>query len=272
MNILLKRTLSGILFISIVAGALFLGEYTMLLLTLLVYAISFREFQAMFRKKGHLIYLIALFAGLVFLATSYLVLSGKAGVFLLPVVATAIMALLLLYSLFSTVSLSDLGTSIFALTWLAGSSAFFIGTGWINETGAYQPVLPMILFILIWTNDVSAYLFGSRIGKHPLARRISPGKTWEGCIGGLILTSVGGWVVFLVTGLYHPLLWILTGALISLSSIAGDLFESKLKREAEVKDSGNMIPGHGGILDRFDSTFFSAPVYFIILYTWQLLA
>jgi len=121
--------------------------------------------------------------------------------------------------------------------------------------------LPTLLFILaaIWINDTMAYITGSLIGKHKLVERISPGKTWEGFIGGLIFT-IG--IMLLANALFFDF-DIATLAVVSLviviSGTLGDLLESKLKREAGVKDSGSFIPGHGGILDRLDSLLLAAP-------------
>lgn len=272
MNILLKRTLSGIIFIALVTVALFLSEYTMLILMLAVFSLSFIEFQRMFRIQVTVAFITNLIAGQFLLVCAYLYFSGMTGVSVLGFAVIGFFTTLVLLSVFGRISFSDLSILSVGMLWVAGSSIFFIATGWIGDSGLYDPVFPMVLLVLVWIYDIAAYLVGSRIGKKQLASGISPGKTWEGFIGGILITSLAGWGVYRLTELYHPLLWVFIGAIISLSATVGDLFESKLKREAGVKDSGTIMPGHGGMLDRFDSTFFSAPVYFLILITWKLLS
>lgn len=124
----------------------------------------------------------------------------------------------------------------------------------------------MGFFVLIWLGDVFAYLVGSLIGKHKLCPSLSPSKTWEGALGGGIFTLIGGWLwwKFMLPD-FEVLHWLLISVLVSVFGMMGDLFESKIKREAGVKDSGNILPGHGGILDRFDSAIMAAPVVFVII-------
>ncbi len=122
--------------------------------------------------------------------------------------------------------------------------------------------LPILIIISIWLNDSFAYLIGSWIGKNPLSK-ISPKKTWEGTIGGILLTVF----IFVVAGYYKlidsSIHIIAIVALTTISGTFGDLFESKLKRMANVKDSGSFMPGHGGFLDRFDSLLFAIPTVWL---------
>jgi phosphatidate cytidylyltransferase len=121
------------------------------------------------------------------------------------------------------------------------------------------------IFFSIWINDTMAYIVGSLIGKTPFSK-ISPKKTWEGTIGGALLCVV----VIALLGYYIPVAkviavkhWIAIAAICAIAGTAGDLFESKLKRMANVKDSGSIMPGHGGFLDRFDSLLFAAPAVWV---------
>jgi phosphatidate cytidylyltransferase len=129
--------------------------------------------------------------------------------------------------------------------------------------------IPLCIIFSIWVNDTMAYLVGSFIGRTPLTK-ISPKKTWEGTLGGIILCVVAiGFLYPLWMGKdlktsYAPLrVWFIIPALCAISGTIGDLFESKLKRMADVKDSGNFMPGHGGFLDRFDSFLFAVPAVWI---------
>ena len=126
--------------------------------------------------------------------------------------------------------------------------------------------LLMALFVFVWTNDTGAYIVGCTLGKHRLFERISPKKSWEGFFGGLafciILASLANYII---PGMLSTAQWIGMGILTSIFSTWGDLCESLLKRTAGVKDSGKILPGHGGILDRFDSELIASPVIFIYL-------
>lgn len=122
------------------------------------------------------------------------------------------------------------------------------------------------VFVFVWLNDTGAYLVGSMIGKHKLLERISPKKTIEGTIGGAVATMLGGLGCFyLFPGITSLIHWIILALLVSLFATWGDLFESFLKRTYGVKDSGNILPGHGGILDRIDSILMVAPIAYLYI-------
>ena len=130
----------------------------------------------------------------------------------------------------------------------------------------YRPLTVLGIFIIVWANDVGAYLFGVMLGRHKLFERISPKKSWEGFVGGLLCAVGAG---LLIAGFQHSSLWFWggAGAVISVTGVFGDLVESMLKRSVGLKDSGNSIPGHGGFLDRFDALLLAVPfvfTYFII--------
>ena len=134
----------------------------------------------------------------------------------------------------------------------------------------YNPKILISIFILIWTNDTFAYIVGKSIGKHKLFQSISPKKTIEGFIGGLIFAILAGFVIskyyFVPTDNYAEkslFIWTITAFLVGIFGTIGDLVESKFKRLANVKDSGNIMPGHGGILDRLDSVIFVAPFVYL---------
>jgi len=123
-------------------------------------------------------------------------------------------------------------------------------------------ILPLSLMLMIWCNDTMAYLVGSFIGKHSLSP-ISPGKTWEGTIGGALLTIIGACIYGYFSHTYTFMDWIALALCATVAGTFGDLLESKLKRMAGLKDSGNLMPGHGGALDRFDSLLIAAPFAFV---------
>lgn len=131
--------------------------------------------------------------------------------------------------------------------------------------GQKNMILPIALILMLWTNDTMAYLVGSFIGRTPFSK-ISPKKTWEGTIGGAVLTMGGAAIYGYYAASYRMADWIVFALCAAVAGTAGDLFESKLKRMANVKDSGTMMPGHGGALDRFDSLLFAAPFAFLYAY------
>jgi len=163
----------------------------------------------------------------------------------------------------------DHGTGALILFWIALPLSSFLATAWFPE-GAWNSLLPVAVISLVWVNDTFAYVSGSLLGKHPMTPKLSPGKTWEGFVGGILFTMLSGWIFFHFTGLQSAATWISAGVVAGLFGLAGDLFESGLKRKYKVKDTGNLLPGHGGILDRFDSLLFVAPAMFLLILLLQL--
>ena len=138
-------------------------------------------------------------------------------------------------------------------------------SGYFFSEGEYTPRIILSYILIVWSNDIGAYLVGVPFGKHRLCQRISPLKSWEGFFGG-IAVAIG---VATLAGhlLGEPLIkWAVLGLIVAVTGVAGDLVESMLKREAGVKDSGRLLPGHGGFLDRFDALLCSAPFLFTYLY------
>lgn len=144
----------------------------------------------------------------------------------------------------------------------------------------FEWLLPLSLFIFLWTNDTGAYCSGSLLGRHKLFPRISPGKSWEGSIGGAVFVMIAAAIIYflnvgqtdgLVVGM--PLWqWLGLGLVVVVFGTWGDLVESLFKRTLGIKDSGNILPGHGGMLDRFDSSLMAIPAAVVYLYTLQLFA
>lgn len=162
---------------------------------------------------------------------------------------------------------SSIGLGVFGLVWilLPLSLLFFV---WMPQS----PEQVLAFFILIWMSDTAAYVCGSLFGRHKLAPNISPGKTWEGFLGSCVLTMLAAWLLsslpyFQSAGL-SLWQWIVFALVIEVFGLIGDLTESLFKRKAGVKDSGNIIPGHGGVLDRLDSILFATiPAYLFLILT-----
>ena len=129
----------------------------------------------------------------------------------------------------------------------------------------FSPGIIIGFFILIWANDTGAYLTGISFGRHRLMERISPKKTWEGFIGGIIIASLVAWFLSGWLGVVDKIHWIIISVIVSIAGTYGDLVESMLKRSIGVKDSGTIMPGHGGFLDRFDSAIISFPLVYLFI-------
>mgnify|MGYP001252982400 FL=1 len=134
------------------------------------------------------------------------------------------------------------------------------------ENKIYNYKILFGLLILIWSSDSWAFVCGKLFGRHKLFEKISPNKTWEGFIGSIILTTITGYVISNNGFGLSQTEWMILGTITAISATLGDLFQSMLKRESNIKDSGNILPGHGGILDRFDSILICFPVFYLYLY------
>jgi phosphatidate cytidylyltransferase len=153
-----------------------------------------------------------------------------------------------------------------------GVSFFYVGGGILflillsRVTGEYSPELITGVMFLMWTNDSFAYLVGRRFGKHKWVPQISPKKSGEGYIGGLIFSLLMAWGISFYVPILSLLEWILLALVVVVFGNLGDLVESSFKRKAGVKDSGDLLPGHGGLLDRLDSLLIAAPFAFLMLH------
>ena len=137
---------------------------------------------------------------------------------------------------------------------------------------AFNTLLPLSIFVFLWINDSGAYCVGSLLGRHKLFPRISPGKSWEGSIGGAVFVLAAAWAIseFLDQQMLNTIEWLGLGLTVVVFGTWGDLAESLFKRTLGIKDSGNILPGHGGMLDRFDSSLLAIPAAVVYLYTLSL--
>lgn len=263
MNNLVVRTISGIILVLIVVGSVLWNEYSAIVLVVVIFSLGFDEFRRMTHIRDRSLYPTFLLAGQATLVLAYLFLSDRITAPVIFLAAASLLTMIFAHVLLSKkATIAEAGKLLSAMVWMAGSLVFFVALGWQTSSGSYQATYPLVLLIMIWVFDAGAYLFGSLLGKTKIAPVISPGKTLEGLLSGIALTVLAGYFVFRITDELSALSWILLGIVVSLGATAGDLLESKLKREADIKDSGQLIPGHGGILDRFDSLLFAAPLFY----------
>lgn len=255
MSELAKRTVFGSLFVIVMIGSILLNYWAFFVVMLATVMIGSQEVSKLMLKEDNR----GLTVTTVILGTLFFVLSVElypySHIFQIVLVLTP-----LLIALFSKkYSFEKVAVSC----WTA---MFFVALPCALMMKMYDKYLIIMLFCLIWINDVFAYLTGMAIGKHKLFERISPRKTIEGSLGGLTMTVV---VAFLVNHFWLHIMqdWKMMGMamVVVIFGSLGDLCESMMKRQAGVKDSGNVIPGHGGILDRFDATFLAVPFVYCYL-------
>ncbi|MGJ8685008.1 MAG: phosphatidate cytidylyltransferase [Nonlabens sp.] len=271
MRELLVRSISGIIYVALVVlSALYAPPEVFIILFCIFAFICLVELMPMIRLKQWLIYpvLPLSYFFLVWLEWpaeyktiyNYIIYSLLAGTLLVNVYLIRDLVLLNRIPLFNTKK------HIIALLYLIGSSLFLALIPMQidqNDNIYYKPELLVGMFLIIWVNDSFAYLTGKNFGKHKLLERISPKKTIEGFLGGLFMALLAGVGLYYFVGGYELWQWVLLAFIVAFFGTIGDLIQSKIKRQAEVKDSGSIMPGHGGIFDRMDSIIFAAPFAYL---------
>lgn len=268
MSNLVTRTITGLLFISAMIGALLYSTDTTLILFGIFVILSLREITALLKEhtRNHISIVYTIFLGTVLFFTYSAVQAewvGKAWLgILFPLFAISFVLALMKHV---NTPIESTALSWFSIAYVV--IPLLLMTQLRAELGSGKELVGM--FVVIWTNDTMAYVSGRLFGKTKLIERISPKKTWEGTIGGIFFSLAAGiaWSIF-VSGLSLDF-WIFVSPLVALSAIYGDLFESSIKRQLGVKDSGNLLPGHGGLLDRFDATFMAAPVFYGVYHIFE---
>jgi len=260
---LLVRSLTGIVFVAVMLAGLFLGEFTYGILFLAILLGMLYEF---FNITGSLGFqphrFIASLTGALTFVLSFLIASERIS----PLWFFSIFPFILITfvnELFANKkhSLQNIAISLSALIYAALPVSLSNYLVFSKFHGHYSATLFLALLIIIWVYDSGAYLFGVSFGKHRLFERISPKKSWEGAIGGTLLALGAAAVIAQYITQISLMHWLILGFLIVVASTLGDLTESMIKRQFGVKDSGSIFPGHGGILDRFDSLLFAIPVF-----------
>jgi phosphatidate cytidylyltransferase len=276
MRNLIVRTISGVVLLGIVLGAAYGGKYAyscFLLVVLLVGMWEFYNIAAATGAKPHRT--LGLAAGIVLFITSFFLFDGFisdmrstnsvdmliGGILYFSVLIPLCFVVELFHD--SKTPLRNVATTIMGIFYVAYPMALMLFIP-ILITGEWQPESFLFYLFIVWGNDVFAYLTGITIGKHKMAPRISPKKSWEGFAGGIVgAMAMGALGSYVVGG--HLGMWLGLAVVVAITSVFGDFVESMFKREAGVKDSGKIIPGHGGILDRFDALLISSPFAFAYL-------
>ncbi|ACN99787.1 phosphatidate cytidylyltransferase [Sulfurihydrogenibium azorense] len=248
MNELLKRVLSGlILSVLVISGILYLPVFAVKLAIAFIAVLCVYEVFKLVDKK-----LLGIYSNEVLVVGFLSAISILFFSFYLSVM------IITLYSFYRAVKKYDLNYLSYSIF------GFFYGVFFPSSLGLLVDIDKNLLFVLfgvVWTGDTLAYFFGKNFGKNKLAPVLSPKKTWEGAVGSFVGSVVGG---FLTIKFFNfELYWMIPVLISAVLLQVGDLFESFIKRQVNVKDSSNLIPGHGGVLDRIDSLIFASVVFFI---------
>ena len=276
MKNLITRTIIGVLLVAVILTATYFNPYSYMLLFTLITSFCVYEFATIINNNQQ----VSINKKMVTLAGAYLFLASalhqsnitKADIFI-PYI------MIILYLIISELYLKKenpianwaftMLSQIYAVVPFALLNILAFQPTYDPQVVDFNPILPLSVFVFLWVNDSGAYLFGVTLGKHRLFERISPKKSWEGSIGGGLLTLVAAWIL----SMYFPTLtliqWLTLGLTVVIFGTWGDLSESLMKRTLGIKDSGHILPGHGGFLDRFDSALMAIPAAVVCLYLFN---
>lgn len=265
MNNFVKRAVSGFLFVVILTGCIFLHPIAFFVLFFIINILGLLEFSHMARRIevyiNNPIYLVC--GSMLFTAGFLDAYLGYRDGYLWCFIVSFILGIWELYRKKGN-AFQNIAFTYYGLLYLSLPFTLLIYLPYMTQ-GEWRPEIIFFPFLLVWLNDTFAYLFGSQFGRHKLFPRISPKKSWEGAVGGGIVTI--GAALFIAPYLEGLTIInnMIIAAIVVVFGIFGDLLESMFKRSIEIKDSGHIMPGHGGILDRFDAVIFVIPAIFVYL-------
>ena len=264
---LVVRALTGAVFVAIIVGSILFNEYSFALIFAAIAALASAEFYRLVDDLTHSprgTMLVDVIGSILLFITFYIYATKDfhiSGIITVPYLVYFLVRFIM--QLYDKVerplegwAYSFLGQIYVALPFALCNVLYF----------RFSPIILLSLFVFIWVNDTGAYLVGCTIGRHRLYERISPKKSWEGFWGGLILAAAIAYLASLYLDILHTWQWIGLAITCSIFGTWGDLCESLIKRSLNVKDSGNILPGHGGWLDRFDSVLLAVPAAILYLF------
>lgn len=260
MKELLRRLLTGAVYVILLLSAVFLSSDAFDFLFMVFGLACLYEYKRLVHLRGYYVFIayLGLWWAYIYLIDDKILINALMFI-------TIIVDLSLIYYLFSKKKKIYYNYEKFI------AALFYVGGGCIFLTmipykdNEFAKYLIMGIFILIWVNDSFAYVVGKTLGRTKLYPAVSPKKTIEGTLGGLVFTLGAAYIMAKYEDIVNPAQWVILAGVIVLTGSLGDLIESKLKRQAGVKDSGAILPGHGGMLDRLDSLIFAAPFAYLTL-------
>ena len=271
MKNLIIRALTGIIFVVVLISAIYIHPIFFLILFCIITGLTLLEFGGLVKhyENANLQRTVNVLGGVYLFIATFVYANGLTdGKIFLPYLLFIMLTMIAELYYKAPNPINNWAFTLFAQVYCAGSFSIlnFIGA----EPGtpgvmSYTPIFIMAIFIFVWLDDTGAYLVGSLIGKHKLFERISPKKSWEGFFGGLILSLASSQAFAWFAPEINRMNWLGLAATVVLFGTWGDLIESLLKRTLGVKDSGNVLPGHGGMLDRFDSVMLAVPASYIYI-------
>lgn len=282
MKNLTVRTITGIIYVAAILCS-FMNAVAMILLFAIVTGLSIWEYAGLVNEQEdvNVNRFISTVAGTYFfLAVAGFCSELTPTTVFIPYLITVIYLLIAELYAKNPQPVSTWAYTMFSQMWIALPFATlnilaFTATG---EGPVFSCIIPLSIFIFLWLNDTGAYCCGSLLGKHKLFPRISPNKSWEGSIGGAVLVVIAAVIIGMMLGKHAEISnmlnipqWIGLGLVVVVFGTFGDLVESLFKRTLGIKDSGTILPGHGGMLDRFDSALMAFPAAVVYLYTISLL-
>jgi phosphatidate cytidylyltransferase len=265
---LTRRAATAVIFVLVMMGGLFGGRYTFIGLFAIITALCLWEFLSLvlsrYTRRDFTRMVLGVTFGLTpFVLASILHMNGLKSydqfVIFTSILFFPFVFLAFIYELFtrSATPFQNVGFIVLGMIYIG---APFSLLGFIAFDGEkFYSWTVFGLLLLTWMNDTGAYLVGSKFGKRSLHPRISPKKTWEGTLGGVAVTFIVAYIFCMLSGVLRLMDWMVLAAIVSVFGTMGDLVESMLKRSVGAKDSGNLLPGHGGVLDRFDAFIFLLP-------------
>lgn len=268
------RSLSGVVMFVVVLGAILLSKWSFAALMAVIAIGGMWEFYRFAERAGYSpMKWLGLFTGAMMLCVGVAAMlffdskGDHAGTSLIIAAMGALTLtppLMLICELYrkSPTPIANVATSLLGALYVALPVSMLLVVPMLLGAGEWSPWIMIFYIFIIWANDVFAYLFGITLGRHRLFERISPKKSWEGFFGGLVGAMAVGYAAAMVLEASVGM-WVGLALVAAISGVFGDLVESLMKRSVDVKDSGNIIPGHGGWLDRFDALILSAPFVFI---------
>ncbi|MCK0132054.1 phosphatidate cytidylyltransferase [Flavobacteriaceae bacterium F08102] len=261
MRELLVRTLSGLMYAALIGFACLYSKETFYLLFYIFMMLCLFEFKKLIKLSYRWTFVVA---SLIYLRSLQLDFINQRYVHVVLIISFFVPMIYQLFKSKIALTSSKLGHYFLALSYIAIPFVTLVRIPF--DQGTYTPYTILNIFIFIWVSDTSAYLVGSTIGRTKLYVKVSPNKTVEGALGGLIGALGAAFVIAQYNAELSLIQWMTIAFIVFSFGLLGDLIESKFKREAGVKDSSNLIPGHGGFLDRLDSIIFAAPFVYVYLH------